>query len=390
MLLKQGIKADYYHAGLAAEAKDKKQKEWINNSTRIMVCTNAFGMGIDKPDVRVVVHYDCPDCLENYYQEAGRAGRDGNKSYAVLLCSEIELERLLKEADIRYPQPDIIRRTYLDLMNYLQVAAGSGEGASFDFDLNEFCERFHLDKRQTAFIIQILLHEELIFMNESGLTPTTVCFVIDKNELFDYMEQRPEFEPLIKGLLRSYEGIFNKPCFVFEGALARFTQTKREEVESGLKKLHQQGIISYQSKKEKPQIILLYDRMYADAFKIDHNRIRQRKKQFLENAREIIRYAVDTKKCRSKMIATYFSETKMKDCGVCDNCLQNKATETTKTEFEDVRQKILSVLKNGPLTVKEIKSLFGEQKEQKLELILQFLLAEELLAYEQDSVKLLK
>ncbi len=176
-LLKQnGIVADYYHAGLSTEERNKKQEDWINNKTRIIACTNAFGMGIDKPDVRTVVHYDVPDALENYYQEAGRAGRDGKKAYAVLLYSEAELESLKKQIEIRFPSNEVIKKVYGSLCNFLQLPANSGEGCSYDFDLNTFAKNFKLDAYTVNSVLKILEQEELITYNEQFFMPSTVNF----------------------------------------------------------------------------------------------------------------------------------------------------------------------------------------------------------------------
>jgi len=200
MLNLNGISADHYHAGLSNEERNKKQEDWINNKTRIIACTNAFGMGIDKPDVRTVVHYDVPDALENYYQEAGRAGRDGKKSYAVLLYNHAELNQLKKQVPIKFPSLQTIRKIYGALCNFLQLPSGSGEGKSFDFDINTFSKNFTLDAFIINSALKILAQEELITYSEQFFSPPTVEFTIDKKALHLFEQSHPQYEEVIKGL----------------------------------------------------------------------------------------------------------------------------------------------------------------------------------------------
>jgi ATP-dependent DNA helicase RecQ len=254
LLKLNNISADHYHAGLSNDERNNKQEQWINNSTRVIVCTNAFGMGIDKPDVRTVVHYDVPDCLENYYQEAGRAGRDGKRSYAVLLYSNKELADLFEQVNIRYPAKEEIKKVYTAVMNHLQIAAGSGEGMTFDFDITGFAKIFKLNILSATYAIKTLELEEIIRYNEVFFKPSTLVFTCERNELSEFENEHPELDDIIKGLLRSYEGIFDFPASISEMHLSKFIRSDSKQIISDLIKLKNFGIIEYTPQKDKPQI----------------------------------------------------------------------------------------------------------------------------------------
>ena len=216
LLQLQNIVADFYHAGLPQEERNKRQEDWIKNKTRVIVCTNAFGMGIDKPDVRSVVHADVPDCLENYYQEAGRAGRDGEKSFAVLLYDDNDITELEGLADIRYPSLDDIKNVYQSVANYLQIPAGSGEGNYFDFDINDFVKKFKLNTHTAIYSLKALEQDNWLSLNEQVFLPSKIKFTTTKEALYDFERSHPELEPAIKALLRGYEGIFDFPTSISE------------------------------------------------------------------------------------------------------------------------------------------------------------------------------
>ena len=238
------ISADFYHAGLSNEERSTRQESWINNKTRVMCCTNAFGMGIDKPNVRVVVHYDVPDCLENYYQEAGRAGRDGKRAYAVLLYNDHELEDLQLQVNSRYPSPEEIKTVYISLMNHLQVAAGGGVNASYNFDLTSFCNAFKLNIVTANYAIKALEQEEFLSFNEAYFKPSSVVFTSTKEQLESFEKDHPQFEAILKSLLRSYEGIFDFPSAINEIKLAKMSGIKEAAIVSSmLRQVQQFGIL---------------------------------------------------------------------------------------------------------------------------------------------------
>ena len=253
-LVNHGIPADFYHAGLTMLERSQKQDAWTSNRVRAIVATNAFGMGIDKPDVRTVIHADVPDCLENYYQEAGRAGRDGKKSYAILLYQPSELEALKEQIEIRFPDLDQIKQVYQAVYNYLQVPTGAGAGEYFVFDMTRFLQNFKLDARQTLYAIQALEQDGWLTFNEQNFKPSTLGFVCDKSALYRFEEEHPNFEPLIKALLRSYEGIYDQSTAISENNLAYLLREKEEKVKQLLLQLHKAGLVEYEPKSEDPQI----------------------------------------------------------------------------------------------------------------------------------------
>jgi len=386
LLLMHKISADYYHAGLNSEERNTKQEKWINNQTRVIACTNAFGMGIDKPDVRAVIHYDIPDCIENYYQEAGRAGRDERRAYAVLLFSNKEIEDLKLQCDIRFPEEKEIRNVYTSLMNQLQIAAGTGEGMSFDFDLSSFVSAFKLNILTATYAIKALEQEDIISFNEVFFKPSTIVFTTNRDELNDFEKLHPELDETIKGLLRSYDGIFDFPTVIYETQLAKFLKKKIELVKQELLQLHQYGIINYSPQKDKPQIILLQNRMYADNFHINFTDYLKRKQNFQARILAMVQYVNETKNCRSRFIAQYFNSPIDKDCGVCDNCINKKEVEVTKEEFEQIASAIFKLIDSNPCSSNELLIKIKNFKKEKFWKVISYLQAEKKISVNSEGM----
>ncbi len=385
LLRLNNINADHYHAGLNNEERNKKQENWISNKTRIIVSTNAFGMGIDKPDVRVVVHYDIPDCLENYYQEAGRAGRDGKRAYAVLLYNNKEIQNLQEQSAIRFPNEEEIKEVYIAMMNHLQIPAGSGEGMSYDFDIAVFSTAFKLNILTATYAIKALEQEDIISFNEVFFKPSTVVFTTNRVELTDFEKQYPALEPLLKGLLRSYEGIFDYRAIVYESKLSKFIQVDIEVLKKDLKKLNDHGIISYSAQKDKPQITLLQNRMYNDNYMINTDNYLKRKQNFEERATAMIGYIKKPTGCRSQHIANYFTDVKINACGICDNCINEKVIYISTEDFNNISNRIMEITNDEPRSTDEILVNLKGIKNEKIWKVIEYLLAENKIQADKDG-----
>ncbi|HWH64056.1 MAG TPA: RecQ family ATP-dependent DNA helicase, partial [Ginsengibacter sp.] len=385
LLTLNGIKASHYHAGLSNDLRNTRQEEWINNKTRFIACTNAFGMGIDKPDVRTVIHYDVPDALENYYQEAGRAGRDGKKSYAILFFTEQEINDLKKQSSKRFPDLPTIKKIYASLVNYLQLPSGSGEDLSFDFDINDFVKKFKVDAFTVNSVLKILEQEELISYSDQFFSPSVVVFTTEKAEMELFEKNYPQYDPVIKGLLRSYEGIFDYPSAIDESHLSKFISTKKEKIIADLFEIKKIGIIDYTPQKENPQIKFLENRVNTSDLIINQKNIQKRKYAFEKRLHAIIEYIRNEHSCRSKMIAAYFNDLNVKRCGICDNCLKEKNITITKEEFEKIKEGIKTSISTRPLNLKQLLPEMHSFKQNKIMKILNFLQEENIVSITEDG-----
>lgn len=376
LLQLQNISSDYYHAGLVQDERSKKQEAWINNNKRVIVCTNAFGMGIDKPDVRTVIHADLPDCLENYYQEAGRAGRDGKMAYAVLLFDERNLHELTNMAALRFPSLEDIRNTYQAVANYLQIPTGSGENQYYDFDISDFLRKFKLTGHTTLYSLKALEQEGWLAFNEQVFLLASVSFSMNKNDLYSFEKEHPLLEPLIKTLLRSYEGIFDQPTAVSEKMIAGLMKADVEKIKSHLIQLHDSGVLDYRPLKDTPQIFLLRNRIKAEDITINMAAYNKRKEQFEQRMKQMTDYVKEETECRSQIIGKYFGDTQIKACGICDNCLRKKSSHLSKEEFDMLYHRIINLIKDEPLHTKDLLVKLQGIKKEKAWRVLEFLQTE--------------
>ncbi len=374
-LRQKGISADYYHAGLQPEQRSQKQDAWIADQTRIMVSTNAFGMGIDKPDVRVVVHMELPDSLEAYFQEAGRAGRDGKKSYAVLLYNQSDRLNLERNYELSFPEMDEIRRVYHALGSYFQLAIGAGAGRSFDFDLVEFAKNFQLQPVQTLHALKTLETAGWLALSEAVYTPSSLKIIVSKEGLYDYQLRNPKFDLLLKTILRSYQGASSNYVNVRETQLADFLKISRTEISKALHHLHKDRIIEYLPQSDMPQLIFLRDRVDADDLAIDHKMYEFRRKRHWERIQHAIAYAEDPV-CRNQQLLAYFGEKNAAACGICDVCLGRTKTDLSNADFDAIKAKIQKHLTGSGATLEGLANEFSSLQQERLVKVLEYLMDE--------------
>jgi ATP-dependent DNA helicase RecQ len=372
-----GISADYYHAGLSQDLRNTRQEAWIKNETRVIVCTNAFGMGIDKPDVRIVIHESTPDCLENYYQEAGRAGRDGKRAYAVLLFTDKEIRSLEESVEVKFPQIDQIRSVYSALMNHLQIASGTGEGNYYDFDLGSFTKHFKLDVNVVMSSLKILEQEGLLYFSEQVFVQPKVEVLADRDTLFEFQRDYPKLESTLTFLLRTYEGILDQPVNINEKTIAASLKKTEEEIINDLATLQRFRIISYSPRKDKPQVYLLQNRQHGDELRLDLKLVAKRREQYLERVAAITDFVQTSTLCRSVMVANYFGDDNVQPCSVCDNCIEKKKKEMPAVPFDDVYSILEKELILEPLSLKEIFAKTNGIPQARVKEIIRFLLAEQ-------------
>lgn len=385
ILNENGITATFYHAGLSNETKDMRQKSWVSGETRVMVATNAFGMGIDKPDVRLVVHIDIPDSPEAYFQEAGRGGRDGKKAYAVLLYAKSDKTTLKKRISDTFPEKEYIRTVYEHLNYYYQMAMGDGYGCTREFNIDEFCRNFKHFPIQVDSALKILTRAGYLEYTDEQDNNSRLMFTLTKEELYRIHETSPETERLINVILRSYTGVFTEYAYINEETLSLRTGMTRQQVYDTLISLTRRRILHYIPGKKTPYIIYTRERQEASRLIFTKEVYEDRKNSFIQRIEAMTEYAESDDKCRSRMLLLYFGEKNEHNCGQCDVCLATHSSGIKQGVFDEISRQIENILKEKDMPVADLIDRLDTDDRDTVTRILSYLLSEEIL-YQKNGI----
>ena len=353
-LLSCGISATYYHGGITEKEKKKKLEQWLENQTKVMVATNAFGMGIDKPDVALVIHYQIPDCLENYFQEAGRAGRDGSPAEAILITNKTDQAQVKKQFLDILPEVPFVKLVYNKLNNYLQIAYGEGSGHTYRLNFNEFCATYSLNSLLTYNVLRILDRNSVLALSTSFARKVTVHFTASKEHLFDYIERNPSLSDLVKIVLRTYGGIFEFETLINTLLISKKLNTDENTIIKGLEKLASEEIIDFKGSHSDLELTYLVPREDDSTINLFAKTLINQNKLKEEQVKEMLAYTDNDRICRSQQLLSYFGETKIHPCGHCDVCTVLLHSDT---EIDVVKQQILTLLISNPLNSRRIQNV---------------------------------
>ena len=377
LLNEAGITATFYHAGLDSVVKDERQRDWQQDKVRVMVATNAFGMGIDKPDVRLVIHMDCPDSIEAYFQEAGRAGRDGRKAYAVLLYNDADHRKLEKRIADTFPEKAYIKQVYEHLAYYYQIGVGSGYNHTFEFNIDEFCHTYHHFPIQVDSALKILNRAGYIEYTEEQDNQARVMFTVSRNDLYRLENNTPNEDKVITALLRNYGGLFTDYNYIDESFIASQTALQPQQLYLILKSLSQRHILHFIPQKKTPYIRYMQRREDMEHVQLRPEVYEERKAQFSERIHKMIGYATNDDVCRSRQLLDYFGEKSRKDCGQCDVCLSHRAEGlVSEPRLNEAMDSILTLLADGkPHPITELRGI--QLPTDELDAALSYLMKEE-------------
>ena len=377
LLNEAGIPATFYHAGLDAAVKDERQQAWQRDEVRVMVATNAFGMGIDKPDVRLVIHIDCPDSIEAYFQEAGRAGRDGRKAYAVLLYNNADQRKLEKRIADTFPEKDFIRQIYEHLAYFYQIGVGSGYNHTFEFNIDKFCHAFHHFPIQVDSALKILNRAGYIEYTEEQENQARVMFTLSRNDLYRLENTSPNEEKIITSLLRNYGGLFTDYNYIDESFIASQTALQPHQVYMTLKSLSERHILHFIPQKKTPYIRYTQRREDMEHIQLRPAIYEERKDQFQQRIQAMIAYATNDQVCRSRQLLRYFGEEKSRDCHQCDVCLSHRSEGmVSEPRFTSATERVMALLSDGkPHPITDLRDI--QLPTDELDAALEYLLKEE-------------
>lgn len=373
-LMQNDIPAHYYHAGLTTDERDAKQSDWIQNRVRVIVSTNAFGMGIDKPDVRLVVHLDVPDSLEAYFQEAGRAGRDGKMALAVLIYHKSDLMDLQRNFEMSFPEIAFIKNVYNALGNYFQLAVGSGVDESNEFVIADFVQMYNLNANEAYSAIRFLEKEGYLFLSDAINRPSKLIITVDRETLYRHQVRYPQMGDFIDVLIRSYSGLFTDFAIIDENVLARRLNTSALVVENMLKLLHKTNVITYIPKTSKPQIIFNGGRLNNKEVVIYSEHYQLLKETAEKRLKSVVYYVTSSTKCRSELLLSYFGQSNIRRCGQCDVCLLRNTVALSQHEFDLVVDQIKPLLQQQNLSIYELLTKLPNLQEDRLIKVLRWLM----------------
>jgi ATP-dependent DNA helicase RecQ len=384
LMKRHHIAADYYHAGLDARERNTKQSNWIQNKTKVIVCTNAFGMGIDKPDVRFVIHWDVPDSPEAYFQEAGRAGRDNKRSYAGLLFHAGDIADLKGFFALQYPPIAFIKQVYHALCNFLQIAIGAGKNEVFDFDIITFCKQYKWNAVQVNSALKILQRHNYIYSGDVLHNTSNVKILVDKESLYRFQVENRNWENFIKKLLRIAPGIFDDYTPIHEKEIARYLAISESKCKEKLAYLQKLGILKYNEAKTSDHIILLTERLTPDNLHIDTALYQKLNTAAEARSLAMQQYVLNKTQCRMQMILDYFGE-KSKQCGYCDICVEKNKLSITGQEFDVIYDWLKKRLENNPEQPESIYKAATVRKEKLLE-ALQYMKDNKIILHTKENV----
>jgi len=364
-----GISADYYHAGFTNQWRDFKQNQWISGNCKVIVATNAFGMGIDKPDVRFVVHLDLPDSLEAYFQEAGRGGRDEQRAYAVLLYNEADKRKLELTFKNSFPEVEVIKQVYEAVYNFYQIPIGGGKGRVCDFKIGEFAKQCKMSFVTILNSFKFLEQEGYIELTEQLYLPSKIFFKVDRNDLYKFQVANAQFDNFIKMILRMYSGVFSDYVSIDEEIIAKKANASTEVVCEYLQKLALAKIIHYVPQRKTPLLIFNEERLENKSVRISSENYRDRKERHLERINVVINYASSNNKCRSQLLLMYFGETNPPRCGQCDVCTRRNELNMSQHKFDLILEQIKNAVNHQPLLLDELLKVINEDKDKTIKVI---------------------
>ena len=377
LLQEHGISSDFYHAGLSAEERSRKQNEWINNQTRIMVSTNAFGMGIDKPDVRLVLHLELPESLEAYFQEAGRAGRDGKTAHAVMIVSPNDEDELRQKTVANFPDKGFIQTIYKALGNYFHLAEGSGQEQTFAFDATHFFYQYNFPAAKAYEALRILQKEGILTFDENSTLPSRLKLKADRTTLYDYQLRNEQADKVIKVLLRSYGGLDVEYSKIHEPQIASRTQLPEKRVRNILEELNRRELVDYIPKQKGGYLCFLQERVKPEYLQISRENLKLRLQAMEKRIASVIHYAGQQKECRSRELLRYFGEEHSTECGGCDVCRKKKKQTLTDADFQKWKARIRESLAQNPVTPDQLAARHNNKEN--FRKTLQILIDEELI-----------